>query len=161
SSRPKTCGRSNSGQWPVASGQWAVNTKTWGEVGNHRVPGLFLSVWSLPTVHRPLLMRCPACDHPNPPRADECERCLTPLASLDVPTPHGPVETSLLNDPVSVLDPRPPVTVSADAALGQAVREMIDKRVGALLVTGASGELVGILTERDFLSKVVGVPDYE
>jgi len=106
-------------------------------------------------------MRCPACDHPNPPGADECERCLTPLASLDVPTPHGPVETSLLNDPVSVLDPRPPVTVSADAALGQAVREMIDKRVGALLVTGASGELVGILTERDFLAKVAGESGYD
>lgn len=106
-------------------------------------------------------MRCPACDHPNPPGADECQRCQTPLTHLDVPTPHGPVETTLLNDPVSVLDPRPPVTVSADADLGQAIRAMIDERVGAVLVTGPDGVLVGILTERDFLSKVVGEPGYE
>ena len=106
-------------------------------------------------------MRCPACDHPNPPGADECERCQTPLAALDAPTPHGPVERALLNDPVSVLDPRPPVTVPIDAELGFAIRAMIDERVGALLVTGASGELVGILTERDFLTKVAGQAGYE
>ena len=105
-------------------------------------------------------MRCPACDHPNPPGADECERCQTALAALDAPTPHGPVETSLLADPVSVPDPRPPVTVPVEAELGQAIREMIDKRVGAVLVTGPDGELVGILTERDFLSKVAGEPGY-
>jgi CBS domain-containing protein len=106
-------------------------------------------------------MRCPACDHPNPPGADECERCQTSLTPLDAPVPHGPVETSLLTDPVSVLDPRPPVTVPVEAELGHAVREMIDKRVGAVLVTGPAGELVGILTERDFLSKVAGEPGYE
>jgi CBS domain-containing protein len=106
-------------------------------------------------------MRCPACDHANPPGADECERCQTPLAALDAPTPHGPIETSLLSDPVSVLDPRPPVTVSVEAQLGAAIRAMIDQRVGALLVTGVKGELVGILTERDFLSKIAGVVGYE
>lgn len=106
-------------------------------------------------------MRCPACDHSNPPGADECERCQTPLAALDAPTPHGPIETSLLSDPVSVLDPRPPVTVSVEAKLGAAIRAMIDQRVGALLVTGPAGELVGILTERDFLSKIAGVAGYE
>src|SRR6478672_10060389 len=106
-------------------------------------------------------MRCPACDHPNPPGADECERCQTPLAALDAPTPHGPIERSLLSDPVSVLDPRPPVTVSVGAELGVAIRAMIDQRVGALLVTGPEGELVGILTERDFLTKVAGQSGYE
>ena len=106
-------------------------------------------------------MRCPACDHANPPGADECERCQTSLAALDAPTPHGPVETSLLSDPVSILEPRPPVTVSVDAKLGEAIRAMIDQRVGAVLVTGASGELVGILTERDFLAKVAGQVGYE
>lgn len=106
-------------------------------------------------------MRCPACEHPNLPGADECVRCQTPLTAFDAPTPNGPVEASLLNDPVSVLDPRPPVTVPAGANLGDAVRQMIDLRVGALLVTGPDGELVGILTERDFLSKIAGVPEYE
>jgi signal-transduction protein with cAMP-binding, CBS, and nucleotidyltransferase domain len=106
-------------------------------------------------------MRCPACDHANPPGADECERCQTSLALLDAPTPHGPIETSLLSDPVSIIDPRPPVTVPVEAKLSAAIRAMIDQRVGALLVTGSNGELVGILTERDFLAKVAGEVGYE
>jgi CBS domain-containing protein len=106
-------------------------------------------------------MRCPACEHPNPPGADACGHCHTPLTHLDAPTPNGPVEAALVSDPVSALDPRPPVTVPADADLGRAIRAMIDERVGAVLVTGPGGELVGILTERDFLAKVAGVPGYD
>ncbi|MBA4063323.1 MAG: CBS domain-containing protein [Isosphaera sp.] len=106
-------------------------------------------------------MRCPACEAANPPGADECGNCRTPLTGLDAPAPAGPVETSLLTQPVAVLDPRPPVTVPAGAALGDAVREMIGRRVGAVLVTGPGGELVGILTERDFLTRVAGVPGYD
>lgn len=106
-------------------------------------------------------MRCPACDHHNAPGADECGNCRTPLSSLDVPVPQGPVETSLSSDPVAILDPRPPVTVPVDASLGQAIRAMIERKVGAVLVINASGELVGILTERDYLTKVAGVEGYE
>jgi CBS domain-containing protein len=107
-------------------------------------------------------MYCPACGYDkNPPGADECANCHLPLTHLDAPAPHGPVEHSLMNDPVSVLDPRPPVTVPADADLGEAVRRMMADRIGALLVTGAAGELVGILTERDFLTKVTGQAGFE
>ncbi len=106
-------------------------------------------------------MRCPVCETANPPGVDECAKCQTPLTGLDAPAPQGPVETSLLNDPVAILDPRPPVTVPVGATLGQAIREMIEKRVGAVLVTCPEGTLVGVLTERDFLWKVAGVPGYE
>lgn len=106
-------------------------------------------------------MRCPACDSPNPPGADACAKCQTPLSGLDAPVADGPLEASLLNNPVSVLNPRPPVTVRVDANLGEAIRVMMETRVGAVLVTGSDGVLVGILTERDFLSKVAGVPGYE
>jgi CBS domain-containing protein len=107
-------------------------------------------------------MYCPACGHDkNPPGADECANCGLPLAHLDTPSPHGPVEASLTNDPVSVLDPRPPLTVPAEATLGDAVKQMMAGRTGAVLVTGPSGELVGILTERDFLTKVAGEPGFE
>ena len=102
-------------------------------------------------------MYCPACGHDkNPPGADACANCGLPLAHLDAPAPQGPVEASLTTEPVSVLDPRPPITVSADATIGDAMREMVTWRTGAVLVTGAAGELVGILTERDFLTKVAG-----
>jgi CBS domain-containing protein len=106
-------------------------------------------------------MRCPACDHLNAPGADECGNCRTPLTTLDGPIPQGPVETTLLNDPVSILDPRPPVTVPISAELGEAIREMIDRKVGAVLVTSPFGDLVGILTERDFLTKIAGEAGYE
>ncbi len=106
-------------------------------------------------------MRCPACEASNHPGVDECENCLTPLTAYDAPIPQGPVETGLLTDPVSILEPRPPVTVPVNAPLGEAIRQMIELRVGAVLVTGQHGELVGILTERDFLAKVAGVPGYE
>jgi CBS domain-containing protein len=74
---------------------------------------------------------------------------------------QGPLETSLLTNPVSVLEPRPPVTIAASGTIGDAIRQMIEVRVGAVLVTGDGGELIGILTERDFLTKVAGMPEYE
>ena len=66
-----------------------------------------------------------------------------------------------MTDPVAILDPRPPVTVPLNANLGLAIREMIDRKVGAVLVIDAHGNLVGILTERDFLSKVSMDSGYE
>ena len=107
-------------------------------------------------------MYCPACGHDkNPPGADACANCGLSLTHLTAPAPHGPVEASLTSDPVSALDPRPPITVPVGATLGDAVRQMTSQRTGAVLVTGANGELVGILTERDFLTKVAGEPGFE
>lgn len=105
-------------------------------------------------------MYCPACGQQNPPGSDACGNCMLPLTNLDEPGSHDRVEHSLLHDPVTVLAPRPPVTVGLDADLGQAVRQMLDKGVGAVLVTAADGRLVGILTERDFLAKVAGEPGF-
>jgi CBS domain-containing protein len=81
---------------------------------------------------------------------------MLPLTNLDEPGLHDRVEHSLLHDKVTVLAPRPPVTVPADAVLGAAITLMLDQGVGAVLVTAADGTLAGILTERDFLSKVAG-----
>src|SRR5687767_14470824 len=107
-------------------------------------------------------MYCPACGHDkNPPGADACANCGLALTHLDAPASHGPVEASLTADPVSVLDPRPPITVPADATLGDEMRQMVTGRTGAVLVTGSAGELVGILTERDFLTKVAVEPGFE
>lgn len=106
-------------------------------------------------------MRCPLCENPNTPGADACSKCLAPLTPFDAPETQGPLEANLLSNHVSVLQPRPPVTVPLSGTLGDAMRRMIDLRVGAVLVTGPDGELVGILTERDFLAKVAGVPGYQ
>lgn len=105
-------------------------------------------------------MYCPACGHHNKPGTDTCGNCMLPLAHLDAPGLHDRVERSLMTDPVAVLKPREPVTVPTDADLGLAIRQMIDRGVGAVLVVGPAGELAGILTERDCLAKVAGQPGY-
>ena len=106
-------------------------------------------------------MICPACGHLNLPGNDACEKCGLPLAHLDAAAPNDRLEQSLTADPVSVLTPRPPVTVLVTATLADAMARMGELSVGAVLVTDAAGELVGILTERDFLLKVAGHPGFE
>jgi CBS domain-containing protein len=107
-------------------------------------------------------MLCPSCGHANVPGADECARCLFPLASIDAhPGGTDAVEASVLQDPVRTLKFRPPVTIPVDAKLGLALDRMVEHGVGALLVVDVAERLVGILTERDYLRKVVGLlPDY-
>jgi CBS domain-containing protein len=111
------------------------------------------------TYHVPT-MYCPTCSHLNLPGVDQCAKCQADLAPLDVPAAHDRVEASLMADKVSVLHPRPAVTVRADDTLAQAMATMLDRGVGAVLVV--DGEtLAGILTERDFLTKVAGQPGFE
>jgi CBS domain-containing protein len=90
------------------------------------------------------------------PGADWCVWCQFDLAAVDRPAPSDRVEASLMTEPVAVLGPRSPVTVREDADLGRAVKAMIGGKVGAVLVIDPAGHLVGILTERDFLTKVAG-----
>ncbi len=106
-------------------------------------------------------MYCPTCNHLNVPGAEECEKCQTDLSALDRPTPHDKVEASLMTEPVSCLGPKPPVTILETATIAEAMQTMIDRSVGALLVINDGKQLVGILTERDFLTKVAGQPSFE
>lgn len=106
-------------------------------------------------------MYCPACGHLNLPGNDVCEQCLVSLAHVDGPVPLDRVERGLMSVSVAGLSPREPVTVPVSTDLGQAIREMTDRKVGAVLVIDPAGELVGILTERDFLCKVAGQPGFE
>jgi CBS domain-containing protein len=105
-------------------------------------------------------MYCPACGHANPPGSDACRNCMLDLSHVHEPALHNRVERSLMTDPVAALNPREPVTVPDTADLARAIGLMIDRGVGAVLVTDTAGRLAGILTERDFLSKVAGRPDF-
>ena len=49
-------------------------------------------------------------------------------------------------------------TVSPSSTVGEAVRVMNHLHIGAVLVTDTDGKLLGIFTERDVLSRIVG-PD--
>jgi CBS domain-containing protein len=102
-------------------------------------------------------MICPSCGHSNLPGSDECSRCMFDLASLDAPAGQDRVEESVMSDSIRALSPKPPVMISGGALLGDALQLMVDEEIGAVLITNDSHELIGILTERDFLTKVVGV----
>src|SRR5471030_1271288 len=106
-------------------------------------------------------MICPSCSHQNLPGSDECVRCHLDLSSLDLPAAQDRVEASVMSDTVRALRPKPLVTISVGALLGDALQMMVDKEIGALIVTDSQQRLAGILTERDYLMKVVGkIADY-
>ena len=46
------------------------------------------------------------------------------------------------------------VTISPDATLGDAARVLQEHKIGALVVTGMEGRIVGIFTERDLVGAV-------
>jgi CBS domain-containing protein len=105
-------------------------------------------------------MICPTCGFDNLPGSEQCGHCLHDLTALDRPTAQDRVERSLLEDPVSVLKPRPAVTLPPTATVGEAIRTMLARNVGAVLVADADGTLLGIFSERDLLTKATDDPDY-
>jgi CBS domain-containing protein len=106
-------------------------------------------------------MLCPACYEPNLPGVDVCVACSTDMTDADRPVGYDRVERSLLEDPVASLALRPPVTVYCDDNLATVVDVMHTHHVGAVLVLDHAENVVGILTERDFLTKIVGQVEYE
>jgi CBS domain-containing protein len=104
-------------------------------------------------------MICPNCGHDNLPGSEECSSCLQDLTQLDRPMAQNRIERSLMEDPVSVLGPKPAVTVLPTATVREAIQEMLADRIGALLVADETGKLVGIFSERDLLVKVAGLPE--
>ena len=103
-------------------------------------------------------MICPNCGHDNLPGSEECSSCLQDLTQLDRPTAHNRIERSLMEDHVSVLNPKRPITVRETATVREAVQAMLASGIGALLVVDAGGKLLGIFSERDLLVKVAGQP---
>jgi CBS domain-containing protein len=101
-------------------------------------------------------VKCPCCGFENLPGADCCENCQTSLCQEDVPQPRSAVERSLMEEPVTCLQPLRPLTVELHTNLDVAIRFMRNHGIGCVLVTDAAGKLAGILTERDLLQKVAG-----
>jgi CBS domain-containing protein len=104
-------------------------------------------------------MRCPICNHNNLPGSESCARCLYDLTQLDRPVAQDRVERSLMEDTVSVLGPRPAVTLLPTATVAEAIQTMIHHDIGALIIVDEAGRLVGILSERDLLVKAAGLVD--
>jgi len=105
-------------------------------------------------------MICPTCNHDNLPGSSQCENCQHDLTQWDRPTARDRVEQSLMADTVRALEPRPPVTLPVTATVGEAIRTMLARDIGAVLIVNEKGQLAGIFSERDLLTKVAGTADY-
>jgi CBS domain-containing protein len=64
-------------------------------------------------------------------------------------------EAQLHQNTLGALCRRPPISVTPDTPLRQALQIMDDRRVGSILIVQPSGQLVGILTRYDLLKRVV------
>ena len=104
-------------------------------------------------------MICPQCGHDNVPGSEDCSRCGQDLTQFDRPLPQDRVERSLMEDPVSALHTKRPVTVTPMTTVAEAIRVMLQHDIGVVLVVDAQGSLVGIFSERDVLLKVAGIRD--
>lgn len=63
-----------------------------------------------------------------------------------------------LSTPISKLEPREPVLIESSATVADAVMTMNVNHTGCVLVQ-EEGQLVGIFTERDVITKVFGLED--
>jgi CBS domain-containing protein len=105
------------------------------------------------------VMICPTCGCDNLPGSEDCQHCQQDLTPLDRPAAQNRVERSLMEDSVSVLGPKPPVTVPPEATVAQAMQVMLTQNLGAVLVVDGDGKLKGIFSERDLLKRVAGLFD--
>ena len=70
------------------------------------------------------------------------------------------VDGAILMEPIRGLEPHDPICVHPGTPLRDAITAMNDARIGCVLVTQGD-RLIGILTERDILKKVVGHLDLD
>ena len=99
------------------------------------------------------MILCPNCDALNIDGADDCEQCGQPLAESHLSPPTNNVERCLLNDRVSVLGPKPAITVAPATPIGDVLRLMVEHRIGCVIVAEGNRP-VGIFSERDALRKL-------
>ncbi len=65
------------------------------------------------------------------------------------------LDESALHEPISILPYVPPLNVTPQTSVAEAIRLMQEQRVGCVLVQ-ESDRLIGIFTERDLLYKLLG-----
>jgi CBS domain-containing protein len=103
-------------------------------------------------------MICPSCNWDNLPGREQCDNCQHDLTQLDRPTAQDRVERSLMEETVGHLKPRKAVTLPSTAIVSEAVNTLLACDIGALLVVGPDGRLLGIFSERDLLTRVATGP---
>ena len=106
------------------------------------------------------VMICPCCGHENIPGTDVCADCNTDLNDLDLPTAGTPLERSFMEDPISRLILRDPLTVSPETPIREVITKLVKTGSYCALVVSEK-RITGILTERDILLKLADRPAEE
>lgn len=103
-------------------------------------------------------MICPSCGFDNIEGMDRCENCMKSLRDLDVPRAEATagLVRSVMEDDLSRLEQEETLTVSPDASALAVAQWMKEAQTGCALVLDEAGKLVGIFTEHDVMSKLIG-----
>lgn len=99
-------------------------------------------------------MKCPFCGYENIEGTDNCRNCHEDLTAVRKKTSTDPLDKSIRHDPISVFTLTPPIIFGPDASI-ESVGQEISKHLKSALIV-ENGKLVGIVTKRDFLFKVLG-----
>ncbi len=103
-------------------------------------------------------IQCPSCGHQNIEGEDRCAQCLHTLHQRDVPLPkkNDTIQSILLTAPISDLITGEDLLVaSPDDSIKKIVKIFQEKQKNCVVVYRKK-KLVGILSNRDILWKVVG-----
>ena len=101
-------------------------------------------------------MRCPSCAYDNIQGDDFCAHCGMDLAGLDIKAWGVGTDDPLLNLPISSLPLKEAIAVGPTATVAEAIRLMTERHEGCAFVTDEANRLIGVLTERDVVSRVAG-----
>lgn len=99
------------------------------------------------------MITCPSCGTETLEGAEECPECGNSLSQLYLSEPTDSVERAVLEDRLAALSPSKPVCVSPDCSVCDAIKLLIEHRIGSVVVT-ESDRVVGIFSERDALMKI-------
>lgn len=66
------------------------------------------------------------------------------------------IKGALFNDTIALLAPAQPICVAESVTVQEALQKMLVQRQAGVLVVDTEGRLIGIFTERDVLTRVVG-----
>lgn len=100
---------------------------------------------------------CPTCGAANLEGADECAQCGADLRTVGLPAAKSPVETSIMQLPLTALQLTPVHAVTPDTTLDVAVQTLCRQKVDMLEVV-EDGRLIGLISVRDIMNRVG--PDY-
>ena len=101
---------------------------------------------------------CPSCGHQNIEGEDRCAQCLHTLHQRDIPLPkkHDTIQSIMLTAPISDLITGKDLLVASPEDSIQKIVKIFQEKKKNCVVVYKKKKLVGILSNRDILWKVVG-----